>query len=34
MDKKDLKRLLASVGIAGLIGMGGISVPGAHAGSG
>jgi len=34
MDKKDLKKLLASVGIAGLIGMGGISVPGAHAGSG
>lgn len=34
MERKDLKRLLASVGIAGLIGMGGVSVPGAHAGSG
>ena len=34
MDKKDLKKLLAGFGIAGLIGMGGISLPGAHAGSG
>lgn len=34
MEKKELKKLLASLGIAGLIGMGGISLPGAHAGSG
>jgi radical SAM modification target selenobiotic family peptide len=34
MDKKDLKKVLASLGIAGLIGMGGVSLPGAHAGSG
>jgi len=34
MDKKDLKKLLASLGVAGLIGMGGITLPGAHAGSG
>lgn len=34
MDKKDLKRLLASLGVASLIGMGGVSLPGAHAGSG
>ena len=34
MNKKDLKKLLASLGIAGLIGMGGLAVPGAHAGTG
>lgn len=34
MDKKDLKKMLASLGVAGLIGMGGITLPGAHAGSG
>jgi radical SAM modification target selenobiotic family peptide len=34
MDKKDLKKLLASLGVAGLISMGGITLPGAHAGSG
>jgi radical SAM modification target selenobiotic family peptide len=34
MDKKDLKTLLASLSIAGLISMGGITLPGAHAGSG
>lgn len=33
MDKKDLKKLLASFGIAGLISMGGVTVPGSHAGS-
>ena len=34
MERKDLKKMLASLGIASLIGMGGIAVPGAHAGSG
>ena len=34
MDKKDLKKLLASLGVAGLISMGGVTLPGAHAGSG
>ena len=34
MEKKDLKKLLASLGVAGLISMGGITLPGAHAGSG
>jgi radical SAM modification target selenobiotic family peptide len=34
MEKKDLKKLLASLGIASLIGMGGVTLPGAHAGSG
>jgi len=34
MKMKDLKKLLASLGVAGLISMGGISLPGAHAGSG
>lgn len=33
MDKKDLKKILASFGIAGLISMGGVTLPGAHAGS-
>jgi radical SAM modification target selenobiotic family peptide len=31
MDKKDLKKVLASVGVAGLLSMGGVAVPGAHA---
>jgi radical SAM modification target selenobiotic family peptide len=31
MDKKELKRLLAGIGVAGLISMGGVSLPGAHA---
>lgn len=31
MESKDLKKLLASLGIAGLISTGGISLPGAHA---
>jgi radical SAM modification target selenobiotic family peptide len=34
MDKKDLKKLAASLGIASLISMGGIGLPGAHAASG
>lgn len=34
MEKKELKKLLAGLGIASLISMGGISLPGAHAGSG
>jgi radical SAM modification target selenobiotic family peptide len=35
MEKKDLKKLLASLGVAGLISMGGVTLPGgAHAGSG
>ena len=33
MEKKDLKKMLASFGIAGLISMGGVTLPGAHAGS-
>jgi radical SAM modification target selenobiotic family peptide len=31
MKSKDLKKLLAGLGIAGLISTGGLSVPGAHA---
>lgn len=34
MEKKELKKLLAGLGVAGLISMGGIALPGAHAGSG
>ena len=35
MNSKDLKKLLAGLGVAGLISAGGVSVPGAHgAGSG
>ena len=34
MDKKDLKTFLASLSVAGLISIGGIALPGAHAGSG
>ncbi len=33
MEKKDLKKLLAGFGIAGLISMGGVTLPGVHAGS-
>ena len=31
MKSKDLKKFLASLGVAGLISAGGISIPGAHA---
>ncbi len=31
MKSKDLRKLLAGMGIAGLIGAGGMAVPGAHA---
>ena len=31
MNSKDLKKLLAGPGVAGLISAGGVSVPGAHA---
>ena len=31
MKSKDLKKFLASLGVAGLISAGGITVPGAHA---
>jgi radical SAM modification target selenobiotic family peptide len=31
MKNKDLKKLLAGLGIAGLISAGGITLPGAHA---
>ena len=31
MNTKDLKKLLAGLGVAGLISAGGITVPGAHA---
>lgn len=34
MEKKDLKKLLAGLSVAGLISMGGVTLPGAHAGSG
>lgn len=34
MAKKELRQLLAGLGVAGLITAGGIAVPGAHAGSG
>lgn len=33
MASKDLKKFLAGLGVAGLITAGGISLPGAHAGS-
>jgi radical SAM modification target selenobiotic family peptide len=31
MDKKELKKMLAGIGVAGLLSMGGVAVPGAHA---
>ena len=31
MKSKDMKKLLASLGVAALISAGGISIPGAHA---
>jgi radical SAM modification target selenobiotic family peptide len=31
MNSTDLKKLLAGLGVAGLISAGGVSVPGAHA---
>ena len=31
MKSKDLKKLLAGLGVAGLIGTSGVSLPGAHA---
>lgn len=31
MKSKDLKKFLASLGVAGLISAGGFSIPGAHA---
>jgi radical SAM modification target selenobiotic family peptide len=31
MKNKNLKKLLAGLGVAGLIGAGGINLPGAHA---
>jgi radical SAM modification target selenobiotic family peptide len=31
MESKDLKKLLAGLGIAGLISAGGVTLPGAHA---
>lgn len=34
METKELKRFLAGLGVAGLISMGGVTLPGAHAGSG
>ena len=34
MKSKDLKKLLAGMGVAGLISAGGIAVPGAHAAGG
>lgn len=34
MDKKELKKFFAGLSVAGLISMGGIALPGAHAGSG
>lgn len=34
MEKKDLKKLLAGFSIAGLVTMGGVTLPAAHAGSG
>ena len=33
MNSKDLKKLLAGLGVAGLISAGGVTVPGAHAAS-
>ena len=33
MDCKDLKKILAGLGVAGLISSGGIMLPGAHAAS-
>lgn len=34
MDTKELRKFLACLGVAGLLSMGGITPPGAHAGSG
>lgn len=34
METKALKRFLAGLGVAGLISMGGVTVPGAQGGSG
>ena len=34
MKAKELKKFLAGLGVAGLLSMGGITPPGAHAGSG
>lgn len=34
MEKKDLKKFLAGLSVAGLLSLGGVTVPGAHAGSG
>jgi radical SAM modification target selenobiotic family peptide len=34
MISKDMKKFLASLGVAGLISAGGITIPGAHASSG
>jgi len=31
MNSKDMKKFLASLGVAGLISAGGITIPGAHA---
>jgi len=34
MDRKDMKKLLAGLGVAGLISTGGIALPNAHGSSG
>ena len=34
MNRKELKKYLAGLSVAGLLSMGGVTVPGAHAGSG
>jgi len=34
MDCKDLKKLLAGLGVAALVSAGGVTLPGAHAASG
>ncbi len=34
MISKDMKKFLAGLGVAGLIGAGGITIPAAHGGSG
>lgn len=34
MESKDLKKLLAGLGVAALVSSGGINLPGAHAASG
>lgn len=34
MDSKKMKKLLAGLGVAGLIGTGGMTLPNAHAASG